>query len=88
MRDGAHVFFFTGQSQGPASHFLRGCDPFPLCQQKNCVDCIWIVDVIRRDSRRVRSAARLGSEHFVKEAALLDVAGEHFSLVDVLIADR
>jgi hypothetical protein len=28
------------------------------------------------------------SKHLVKEAAFLDVTGEHFSLVDVLIADR
>ncbi len=32
-------------------------------------------------------AARLRSQHFVKEPALLDIAGEDFPFIDVLIAD-
>ena len=83
-----HLLFFSGQRKRSARHFFRHRDPLPLSKQKDRVDRIWIVDVIGRDARGIGSAARLCEKHFVKEAAFLDVAGEHFSFVDVLIADR
>src|SRR5207245_11212345 len=83
-----HLLFFSGQRERSTCHFLWCCDSFAFSEQKNRVDCIWIIDVIGRDARGIGSTARLRGEHFVKESALLNVAGEDFSLVDVLIADR
>ena len=80
--------FSPGNASVPPAIFSGTCDALPLSKQKNRVDCIWVVNVIGRDARGIGSAARLCEKHFVKEAAFLDVTGEHFSLVDVLIADR
>ena len=44
--------------------------------------------MIGRYPRSIGSAARLRGEHLVEETALLDIAGEDFPLVDVLIANR
>ena len=52
------------------------------------IDRVGIVDVIGRDARSVGRARRLGGQFFVKEAALLNVAGKHFAFADVLVADR
>ena len=82
-----HLLFFSWQGEGSASHFFRHGDPLAFRKQKDWVDRIWIVDVIRRDSGSVGSAARLGSQHFVEETTLLDVAGEDLSFIDVLIAN-
>ena len=87
MRD-VHLLSFTRQRECSASHFLRGCDPFAVSQEKDCINGVWIIDVIGRDARRIGRAARLRGKHFIKEAALLDIAGEHFPFVDVLIANR
>src|SRR5262249_118833 len=56
-------------------------------EQEDRIDRVWIVNVIGGDPRCVGSAAWLCSQHFVKEAAFLDIAGKDFSLVDVLIAN-
>src|SRR5437588_10677875 len=82
-----HLFCFIRQSQRSARHLFRYLDALPFSEQKNCVDCIRVIDVVWRNAGGVGSAARLCSEHFVKEAALLDIAGKYFSLVDVLIAN-
>src|SRR6266481_2449177 len=87
MRD-VHLLFFAGKSERTTSHFLRHRDAFPFLEQKDRVDRIWIIDLIRRDAGRIGSAARLCGKHLVEKAALLDVAGEDFSFVDVLIANR
>src|SRR5213596_119238 len=83
-----HLFCFIRQRQRSARHLFRYLDALPFSEQKNCVDCIRVIDVICRNAGGVGSAARLCSEHFVKEAAFLDIAGKDFSLVDVLIANR
>src|SRR6476620_5617152 len=88
VRNREHLFFFAGQRQGATSDLFRRCDPFAFTEQKDGVDRIRIVDVIGRDARGIGSTARLCEKHLVKESAFFDVAGEHLSLVDILIADR
>src|SRR5438132_492758 len=83
-----HLLFFARQGERSACHFLRRRDPLAFSEQENCVDCVWIIDVIGRDPGRIGSASRLRGEHFVKKPAFLDVAGEDFPFVDVLIANR
>src|SRR4029077_5250098 len=86
-----HFLLRAWQRQRSACHLFRlrvVGDSFSFIEQKNCVDRVWIIDVIRRDAGRIGSAARLCGEHLVEKAALLDVAGEDFSFVDVLIANR
>src|ERR1044072_8296936 len=83
-----HLFFFAGHCKCSARHLLWHRDALPLSKQKDRIDCVWVVNVIGGDTRCIGSAARLCEKHLVKEPSLLDVAGEHLSLVDVLIADR
>src|SRR5438128_4099921 len=83
-----HLLFFAWQRERSDCHFLRHRDPLAFSEQEDCVDCVWIIDVIGRDPRSIGSASRLRGEHFVKEPSFLDVAGEDFPFVDVLIANR
>src|SRR6266404_1640941 len=82
-----HLLFFSRQSEGAAHHFFRDCNPLSFGKQKDRIDRVWIVDVIRGDPGSIGSATRLGNQHLKKESTFFDVRGEYFSFVDVLVAN-
>src|SRR4029077_1634710 len=82
-----HLLFFSRQSEGAARHFFRDRDSLPFGKQKDRINRIWIVDMIRGYPRSIGSAAWLRRQHLIKESAFFYVAGEDFSFVDVLIAN-
>src|SRR4029077_8595234 len=82
-----HLLFFSMQSEGAARHFFRRRNPLSFGKQKDRIDRVWIVALIRGDPGSIGSAARLGNQHLMKESTFFDVTGEDFSFVDVLIAN-
>src|SRR4051812_4845201 len=87
MRD-RHFRLCSWKGKGSAGELLRGLDPQSLAEKENGVDRVRIVQVIRRDPGRVRSARWLRLEHLIEEAALLHVRGKDLTLTDVLITYR
>ena len=82
-----HLLLFSRESERAASHVFRDRDPLPFGQQKNWIDCVWIVDVVGCDPGSIRGATRLRGQHLIKKAAFFDVTGKDFSFINVLITN-
>ena len=88
VRDRHRGFVCPARRACPPARFFRSRDPFAFRQKEDRIDRVRVIDVIGRDARGIGSAGRLRLQHFVEEAAFLDVRGENFSFADVLIANR